>query len=171
VSTPHWRPLPARGPRRWLFRAPLLVYRARLGWLFGRRLVMIEHRGRTSGRLRRVVVEVVVHDPVSGAVTVASGYGPTANWYRNLLATPDAHIVLGARRIAVRAHSVPAEAGADLMVVYARRRPRSAGMVAKQVGLFLDGTERRYRDLGRALPYLRLEPREEAVPPTRSDGE
>jgi deazaflavin-dependent oxidoreductase (nitroreductase family) len=159
VSTPRWRSLPTAGPRRWLFRAPLLVYRARLGWLFGRRLVMIEHRGRVSGRQRRVVVEVVVHDPVSGAVTVASGYGPTANWYRNLLADPEAHIVLGARRLPVRARPVPSEEGADLMAEYARRRPRSARMVAKQVGLPVDGSEARYRELGRTLPYMRLEPR------------
>ena len=159
VSTPRWRPLPTTGPRRWLFRAPLLVFRARLGWLFGHRLVMIEHRGRKSGKLRRVVVEVVVRDAASGAVTVASGYGPTANWYRNLLADPDAHIVLGTRRVPVRARQLPPDQGAELMVDYARRRPRSAGMVAKQLGLSVDGSEQRYRDLGRALPYLRLEPR------------
>ena len=155
VTTPRWRPLPTTGPRRWLFRAPLLVFRARLGWLFGHRLVMIEHRGRKSGKLRRVVVEVVVRDAASGAVTVASGYGPTANW----LAHPDAHMVLGIRRVPVRARRLPPDEGAELMVAYARRRPRSAGMVAKQVGLSVDGSEQHYRDLGRALPYLRLEPR------------
>jgi deazaflavin-dependent oxidoreductase (nitroreductase family) len=159
VSTPRWRPLPTTGPRRWLFRAPLLAYRAHLGWLFGHRLVMVLHRGRVSGRERRVVVEVVARDRATGAVTVASGYGPGASWYRNLLAHPDAVVVLGTRRIAVRASPLTAEQGADLMVDYARRRPRSARMVARQVGIDVDGSETGYRALGRALPYLRLEPR------------
>jgi deazaflavin-dependent oxidoreductase (nitroreductase family) len=159
VSTPRWRPPPTSGPRRWLFRAPLLVYRARLGWVFGHRLVMVLHRGRVSGRERRVVVEVVTRDRATGAVTVASGYGPAANWYRNLLARPDAAVVLGARRIAVRAVPLTAEEGGDLMVDYARRRPRSARMVARQAGVDVDGSEAGYRALGRVLPYLRLEPR------------
>jgi deazaflavin-dependent oxidoreductase (nitroreductase family) len=158
VTTPRWRALPTAGPRRWLFRTPLLVYRAGLGWLFGHRLVMIVHRGRRSGRWRQVVVEVVVRDPATGVVTVASGYGPTANWYRNLLANPDAEIVLGSRRLAVRARPIPAEEGAELMVDYARRRPRSARMVARQVGVPVDGSEASWRVLGRALPYVRLEP-------------
>lgn len=162
VTTPRWRPLPTTGPRRWLFRAPLLVYRARLGALFGRRLVMVVHRGRRSGRWRRVVVEVVVRDPRTGAVTVASGYGPTANWYRNLLAHPEAEIVLGSRRLAVRARPLSAEEGAGLMVDYARRRPRSARMVARQMGMAVDGSEASFRALGRVLPYVRLEPRDPA---------
>lgn len=160
MATPHWQTLPITGPRRWLFRAPLLAYRARLGWLLGHRLVMLVHRGRTSGRWRQVVVEVVVRHPATGAVTVASGYGPTSNWYRNLLADPDAHIVLGARRHAVRARPLPAEEGGDLMVDYARRRPRSARMVARQTGVPVDGSEASYRALGRVLPYVRLEPRD-----------
>jgi deazaflavin-dependent oxidoreductase (nitroreductase family) len=163
MSTPQWRALPAAGPRRWLFRTPLLVYRARLGWLFGHRLVMILHRGRMSGRQRRVVVEVVVRDPGTGAVTVASGYGPTANWYRNLLADPDAQIVLGSRRLDVRATPLTAAEGGDLMVEYARRRPRSARMVARQMGVPVDGSAEAYRALGRALPYVRLEPRDPAA--------
>lgn len=105
------------------------------------------------------MVEVVVRDPGTGAVTVASGYGPTADWYRNLLANPDAQIVVGSRRLAVRARPVPAEAGGDLMVDYARRRPGSARMVARQMGVRVDGSESCYRALGEALPYMRLEPR------------
>jgi deazaflavin-dependent oxidoreductase (nitroreductase family) len=158
VATPQWKTLPTTGPRRWLFRAPLLVYRAHLGWLFGHRLVMLVHRGRRSGQWREVVVEVVVRDPATGAVTIASGYGPTSNWYRNLLADPDAEIVLGARRRAVRARPLPAEEGGALMVDYARRRPRSARMVARQMGVPVDGSEASFRALGRVLPYMRLEP-------------
>ncbi|HTM84573.1 MAG TPA: nitroreductase family deazaflavin-dependent oxidoreductase, partial [Mycobacterium sp.] len=38
-------------------RAPIWLYRARLGALLGSRLLMLEHRGRTSGARRYVVLE------------------------------------------------------------------------------------------------------------------
>ena len=44
---------------RWLVRAPIWLYRARLGFLFGERLLMLEHTGRKSGLLRLAVLEIV----------------------------------------------------------------------------------------------------------------
>ncbi|MGH3626024.1 MAG: hypothetical protein ACRDRL_01055, partial [Sciscionella sp.] len=44
---------------RWFVRAPIWLYRARLGFLFGTRLLMLEHIGRTTGERRYVVLEVV----------------------------------------------------------------------------------------------------------------
>ncbi len=44
---------------RWFVRAPVWLYRARLGVVFGSPLLMIEHTGRTSGLRRYVVLEIV----------------------------------------------------------------------------------------------------------------
>lgn len=52
----------ARLPRA-VLRAPLVLYRHRLGWLLGRRFVYLAHRDRASGRRRETVVEVVRYDP------------------------------------------------------------------------------------------------------------
>ncbi|HCU92327.1 MAG TPA: nitroreductase family deazaflavin-dependent oxidoreductase, partial [Actinobacteria bacterium] len=76
------RPGRPAGVRRLLYRLPVWLYRARLGWLLGHRFVLINHIGRTSGRVRQVVVEVAEHDRVSGAVAVVSGFGPGSDWYR-----------------------------------------------------------------------------------------
>jgi hypothetical protein len=46
---------------RWFVRAPIWLFRARLGFLAGSRLIMLEHIGRTSGQRRYVVLEVVDH--------------------------------------------------------------------------------------------------------------
>ena len=35
---------------RWIVRAPIPLFRAGLGWLFGGRFVMAEHIGRKSGK-------------------------------------------------------------------------------------------------------------------------
>jgi hypothetical protein len=44
-----------------LVRAPIWLYRHGLGWLFGSRLLMLEHVGRKSGQPRYVVLEVIGH--------------------------------------------------------------------------------------------------------------
>ena len=42
---------------RSLVRAPIWLFRARLGFVFGSRLLMIEHTGRKTGARRYVTVE------------------------------------------------------------------------------------------------------------------
>ncbi len=59
---------------RWLVRAPIWLLHARLGFLMGSRLLMLEHIGRRSGRRRHVVLEVVDR-PAPGRYVVASGFG------------------------------------------------------------------------------------------------
>jgi len=44
---------------RWFVRSPVAVYRARLGFIFGSRLLMLDHAGRSTGTRRYVVLEVV----------------------------------------------------------------------------------------------------------------
>ena len=62
---------PPSGVGRALFRAPIYLYRLGLGWLFGKRILLLNHIGRVSGKQRQVILEVVEHDPtgrVPGAV-------------------------------------------------------------------------------------------------------
>jgi len=53
------------GLLRLLLRAPILLYRARAGWLLGHRFVYVAHRGRRTGARREVVVEVVCYLPAA----------------------------------------------------------------------------------------------------------
>jgi deazaflavin-dependent oxidoreductase (nitroreductase family) len=79
---------------RWLVRLPIWLYRARLGWLFGSRLLMLEHTGRRTGSKRYVVLEVVDR-PEPGCYVVASGFGSASQWYQNVLADPRVRVYLG----------------------------------------------------------------------------
>jgi deazaflavin-dependent oxidoreductase (nitroreductase family) len=81
---------------RWLVRAPIWLYRARLGILLGDRLLMLEHTGRRSGRRRHVVLEVVGH-PAAHRWIVVSGFGNRSQWYRNLQANPQVRVYVGSR--------------------------------------------------------------------------
>ena len=81
---------PPRGLMRLLVRLPVLLYRARLGWLLDRRFLLLTHRGRRTGRWRRTVLEVVHHDPAADTWFVASAWGERSQWFRNLRAHPEA---------------------------------------------------------------------------------
>lgn len=74
------------GLKKWFFQAPSWLYRAHLGFLMGRRFLMIEHRGRKSAKLYRTVIEVVGRHPDKGEWIVTAGFGPKSDWYLNLQA-------------------------------------------------------------------------------------
>jgi deazaflavin-dependent oxidoreductase (nitroreductase family) len=98
---------------RTLARAPVWLYRARLGFLFGNRFLLIEHIGRRTGSARYVVVEVVER-PGADRYVVASGFGERAQWFRNVLVTPRVRVSVGRRRLVPADASVldPADAAA-----------------------------------------------------------
>ncbi|MFY2861483.1 nitroreductase family deazaflavin-dependent oxidoreductase [Mycobacterium sp. THU-M104] len=79
---------------RRLMRAPIWIYRARAGALFGSRILMLEHIGRTSGTKRYVVLEVIDH-PAPDLYVIASGFGRNAQWFRNIQANPRVRVYAG----------------------------------------------------------------------------
>ena len=109
---------------RWLMRMPIPLYRAGLGWIFGARLVMIEHLGRVSRRPRYAVVEVVERE--RNAIRVASGFGTSSQWYRNLRANPAAYLSTGrARRVEAAVRLLGAEESAAVLARYAAAHPQA----------------------------------------------
>jgi len=72
---------------RWVVRAPVWLYRARLGFVFGPRLLMLEHTGRKTGILRYAVLEPVDH-PDPGTYVVAAGFGNRAQIYSDGTSLP-----------------------------------------------------------------------------------
>ncbi|WP_432168197.1 nitroreductase family deazaflavin-dependent oxidoreductase [Streptomyces sp. bgisy031] len=153
------RPRPAlpRGWRRRLARLPVGLYRVGIGPLFGKRLLLLHHTGRTSGRDRQVVLEVVAHDADAGSWILASGFGPKADWYQNLRATPKTTIQVGNRHHAVTAHFLSADEGGEIMARYAPAHPRMARRLCAFMGFDLDGTAESYRQAGRQIPFVRLD--------------
>ena len=107
---------------RWLMRLPIPLYRAGFGWMLGERFVMIETLGRVSRERRFVVVEVVRRG--RNEVCVASGFGPKAQWYRNLKTNGIAYLSTGrARRVPAAAELLDEEASAEVLRDYERRHP------------------------------------------------
>lgn len=151
------RPQLPRGWRRCLARLPIALYRVGLGPLFGKRLLLLHHTGRSSGLDRRVVLEVVAHDRDRGTWTLASGFGPKSAWYQNLRKTPQATIQLGNRHYAVTARFLAVDEGAWIMARYATAHPRAARRLCALMGFDIDGSETSFRRVGHHIPFVRLE--------------
>ena len=110
---------------RWVVRAPVWLYRARLGFVFGSRLLMLEHTGRTTGIRRYAVLEAVDH-PGPGTYIVAAGFGDRAQWLRNVRASPRVRVYTGSRGpVPAIARPLNSEETAAALTAYARRHPRA----------------------------------------------
>jgi deazaflavin-dependent oxidoreductase (nitroreductase family) len=109
---------------RWLVRAPIVLYRARLGFLFGSRLLLLEHIGRKSGARRYALLEVVGHSR-PGTYMVASGFGARAQWYRNIQVNPRVRVSVGSHKpVPATARPLSAQERNAALAAYAAGPPR-----------------------------------------------
>ncbi|MAU00258.1 MAG: nitroreductase [Anaerolineaceae bacterium] len=150
---------PVTGLKRFLFRAPIFLYRIGLGGLLGKRFLLLNHIGRKSGKQRQTVLEVVNHDKETDTFYIASGFGKKSDWYLNILEHPKVNIQVGWRKMAVTAVPLTPEESGQAMVDYARRYPTAAKNLSKILG-FEVSTEEEYRTVGREhIPFIALKPR------------
>lgn len=127
---------------RWFVRAPIALFRARLGFLFGSRLLLLEHHGRKTGQRRFVALETVDR-PDPATVIVASGFGTGAQWYRNLRADPNCSVTLGFRyRVPARARVLPPEQAHMVLAGYQIAHPAAyrelSGIIEAAIGGSID---------------------------------
>ncbi|MEZ5185484.1 MAG: nitroreductase family deazaflavin-dependent oxidoreductase [Candidatus Nanopelagicales bacterium] len=139
---------------RWLVRAPIWVYRARLGAVFGSRLLMLEHVGRKSGLRRYVTLEVVNH-PQPGTYIVVSGFGTRSQWLRNVTANPEVRVWIASRKaVSAKARRLDSEAAAETLRQYAQVHPKAWAnllpVLEETLGQPID-------DKGTGLPVVALE--------------
>jgi deazaflavin-dependent oxidoreductase (nitroreductase family) len=89
-----------RPPRilEWLLRLPTYLFRFRLGWLLGHKLLLLKHRGRKTGKIRETVLEVLRYDPNTRECVVLSAWGERADWYLNIRASPPLELAIADQR-------------------------------------------------------------------------
>ena len=133
---------------RWLVRAPIPLFRT-ASPLLGREFVLLEHRGRTTGRLRYVLLDVVHREP--GALMVISRYGVTSQWFRNIEADPKVRIWSGGIRHApATATLLPADHGTAILESYRHHHPLAARVLGQAFGI-------PELAIGRPIPLRRAE--------------
>jgi len=152
---------PPKGVMRLILRLPITLYRLRLGWLLGKRFVLLNHVGRKTGQLRQTVVEVVGYDAGAETYYIVSGWGAKSNWYQNLVTQPDITIQVGHHHLKSHARVLTTTDAVQVLLNYRQRHPVSARELSRIMGLNI--ADAAPPDLGKiiseSLPVLALEPR------------
>ena len=149
---------------RFFLRLPILLYRLKLGWMLGRRFLLLSHTGRKSGRTRSTVLEVVRYDDSDHGCIVASGWGKKSQWYKNVMANPEVRYTVGLRERSGEAQEVPLERAAQEFLDYADRHPAAIRKLTKlMIGEEFEGSVAQYQRLAAQVPVLRLKPSGEGV--------
>jgi deazaflavin-dependent oxidoreductase (nitroreductase family) len=152
-----------RGTLWYLFRVPVYLYRWRLGWLFGHRLLLLTHIGRRTGLRRQTVLEVVEYRKEGPEVVVANGFGPDSDWLRNIEARPGEEVTVGSRHF-VASHRFLSEDEAMRVIQGYEHRNRFIAPVVRRgfswlLGWQYRGGESDRRRLVGQLPLIAFRPR------------
>lgn len=133
---PVARLLPSRPNRALGFglRLPAYLYRFGLGRLLGHRFLLLTHRGRKSGLLRRTPLEVLHYDPHTRESVVLSAWGKKADWYRNIEACPAMEIETGDERYPPAQRFLTTEEAYTVITEYAIRHPLAARVLERVFG-------------------------------------
>jgi len=155
-TTPALQPT---GWKKYLWRAPIIMYRWGLGPLLGNRFLLLNHVGRKSGMIRQAVLEIDAYDAREKVYLIASGFGKKSDWYRNLHKTPEASIQVGSKKMRVRAELLSSQRSGQEMMRYAREHPQAAQNLARIMGLQLDAPDdlEAWRTVGEQyVPFVAL---------------
>lgn len=134
--------------------APTWLYRWHLGFVMGKRFVMIEHRGRKSDILYRTVLEVAGRYPDTNEWIVTSGTGSKADWYRNLEAGKLDSVWIGSQRHEASTRFLEAEKAATVFHDYEIAHPKAAVKLMSSMGVEHDGTDEGRIEMMRRIPMV-----------------
>jgi deazaflavin-dependent oxidoreductase (nitroreductase family) len=137
-----------------ILHSPVWLFRLRLGFLFGKRIVMLEHVGRRSGKLRQTPLEVVLRR--GDAYVLCSGTGPKADWYRNIRAAPAVALWVGARRYEVEQRFLDDSEAATAFAAYERAHPQAAARLTELMGVSHDGTHQSRVEMVGHIPMVEM---------------
>ena len=148
LTDPH-RPL-----MRAFLRTPRLLYRTPLRAMLGSFYVLIEHRGRKSGRVYRTVVDRLHTDRETGEVFVTSAWGDKSDWFCNIQAAPSPGVWIGRRRFEPTQRIVDLEEAQEIHRKAKEERPMAMRFGLALVRYPFPKTEEDLRELTHFMPVV-----------------
>jgi deazaflavin-dependent oxidoreductase (nitroreductase family) len=115
-------------------------------------MLLLEHRGRRTGKVRRTVLEVT--GVREGAPIVVSGFGQTSDWFRNVTADPMVDVTWGLDTFPARARRLEHDEAVAHFATYQAKHPTATKQLAGRLGVPVD---RDPEIAAEALPAFALE--------------
>ena len=153
-------PDPPRGIKAIPWRLPIWIYRLRLGWLLGHRFLLLTHKGRTSGKPRKAMLEVIKYEKETNTHYVASGFGEKSDWYQNITKNPEVIIQAGNKEFPATAEQLPSDDGVNVFLEYTHHHPNAIKNLAKLIGYDVGDTEEEVMEFLQLIPVIVVRPRE-----------
>jgi len=151
-----------KGMLWYLLRAPVYLYRCRLGWLLGHRFLLLDHTGRSTGRRHQTVLEVVEYRKDGPEAVVVNGFGPDSDWILNIEAKADEVVVVGSQRFPAIHRFLSEDEATGVIQGYERRNRFIAPIVRAGFSWLLGwrygASESDRRKLVRQLPLILFRP-------------
>jgi deazaflavin-dependent oxidoreductase (nitroreductase family) len=143
---------------RLIFRSPILLYRLGLGALLGHQFLLLTHAGRRTGVVHETVLKVLKYDPGTGESIVASAWGTSTDWYRNLQARAPLAVSTGGARYLPEMRPVPQDEAFAVFDEWTRRQRWFAELMLGQIGLSWDVSEPERRAIVAEFPFVAFRP-------------
>jgi deazaflavin-dependent oxidoreductase (nitroreductase family) len=107
-------------------------YRAGMGKVVGRMMLLLTTTGRKSGNPHTVCVQ---YEMMDGKYYIGAGFGEKCDWYKNLKVNPRVTIEVGSRKFNGTAEVLAGEEKiADFMTYRLKKSPLMVGLILKMDG-------------------------------------
>jgi deazaflavin-dependent oxidoreductase (nitroreductase family) len=141
-----------------VFRTPSWLYHRDKGWMLGRTFLMVVHVGRTTGQPHDMVAMVLADDPDTGEVVIFSGWGPHADWLRNLHARPAREVRIGRERFVPEHRFLAEDEAVAVVVAFRHRHPRRIRLASAILGWGDLRSDAVVREFVQGHPFVALHP-------------
>jgi deazaflavin-dependent oxidoreductase (nitroreductase family) len=141
-----------------VFRLPLPLYQRGWGWLLGRTFLLVTHAGRKTGKRRETVAMTLAYDPRTHEAVIFSGWGPNADWIRNIRANPALRIQIGRESYTPEQRFLSEDESLAVVVEFQRRHRWRVRLAALILGWGDLTSETAVRGFVRSHPFVSFRP-------------
>ena len=141
-----------------VFRLPLPLYRAGLGWLFlGHTFMVLTHVGRKTGQPHATAAMVLAEDKATHEVVVCSVWGDRTDWVLNLKAHPAVLVQVGRDSFVPQHRFLSQDEAFAVGLDFRRRHPWRLRLMSRALGVDLR-SDTAMRDYFSTRPFVAFRP-------------
>jgi deazaflavin-dependent oxidoreductase (nitroreductase family) len=126
--------------------------------MLGRAFLTLVHVGRKTAQPHDVVAMVLADDRDTGEVVIFSGWGPDADWLRNLHAGPAREVRIARERFVPEHRFLDEDEAVAVVVAFRHRHPGRVWLASAILGWGDLGSDAALREFVLGHPFVALRP-------------